>query len=790
MQFDGTRRHAHRLLLSLLIVGGGVATIAFAHAEVQAPRGAYGYGAMGASQAQSGGLGSIKPLSGHELLLVLLQFGLLLLVARILGEIAVRLRLPSVVGELMAGLVLGPTILGSISNSAFEGLFPPKAAQFHLLEVISWLGVIMLLILTGLETDVKLIARKGKGAAAISAGGIIVPFATGVALGYLLPQDFIAKPDQRLVFALFIGTAMSISAIPVIAKVMMEMNVIRRDIGQVTLAAGMIDDTVGWILLSVVAGMAKGGGGSASTALKSVLAVAVVLVFSFTAGRRLVPAIIRSLDNHVGGDMVKVTALMVLALGWGALTHALQLEAVLGAFIVGILVGEVKRVDHHVRRSFEHVTLAVFAPVFFATAGLRVDLGALLKVKVLVVAVIVLAVAIAGKFVGAYIGSRLSRLGHWESLSMGAGMNARGAMEIILATIGLSVGVLTQNMFSIIVVTAIVTSLMAPPLLRWTLGHVGMGEEERERLEAEDRQRGSFVGNLKRVLLPTTGGASAGFTARLLGLLVAAQDVEVTGMYVHSSPEGAKKDDDGSDEVLGGVEHRLDLSKSQVRRVVKDDDDGDRFGELVLAEAEKGYDLLVLSSVGPPSERGSTLFGEGVDNLVQDAPCPVLIVRTAGPEEGEEDAEDGSSDDEPEPLDLHRILLPVTGTDTDRHAAEIAFALAADRDMVVDVVHVVRGGDRRARLSDDEAIQEARGVGEDLVGKMAELGHTLGATVHTEVVVADHDEETIVDRADSDVDLIVMARSRAQTSQRASFGHRVDYVVRHAPCPVVVVSNP
>jgi Kef-type K+ transport system membrane component KefB len=153
-----------------------------------------------------------------------------------------------------------------------------------------------------------------------------------------------------------------------------------------------------------------------------------VLAFSFTAGRRLVPAVIRFLDNHIGGDMVKVTALMVMALGWGALTHALQLEAVLGAFIVGILVGEVKRFDHHVRRSFEQVTLAVFAPVFFATAGLRVDLGALFQVKVFVVALIVLAIAIAGKFVGAYIGSRISRLGHWEALSMGAGMNARGAM--------------------------------------------------------------------------------------------------------------------------------------------------------------------------------------------------------------------------------------------------------------------------------------------------------------------------------------------------------------------------
>ncbi|MDP8976223.1 MAG: cation:proton antiporter [Actinomycetota bacterium] len=663
--FERTRP-SNRLLISALVVLGGLGTIAFAQAEVQPPMGgSYGYGAIGAAQAQ-GGLGSIKPLSGHELLLVLLQFGLLLLVARILGEVAVRLKLPSVVGELMAGLVLGPTILGSISNSSFEWLFPPKAAQFHLLEVVSWLGVIMLLILTGLETDVRLIARKGKGAAAISAGGIVVPFATGLALGYLLPEEFIAKPDQRLVFALFIGTAMSISAIPVIAKVMMEMNVIRRDIGQVTLASGMIDDTVGWILLSVVAGMAKGGGGSGGTALKSVLAVAAVLLFSFTAGRRLVPAVIRLLDNHVGGDMVKISALMVMALGWGALTHALQLEAVLGAFIVGILVGEVKRFDHHVRRSFEHATLAIFAPVFFATAGLRVDLGALFQVKVFVVAVIVLAVAIAGKFVGAYLGSRMSRLGHWEALSMGAGMNARGAMEIILATIGLSVGVLTQNMFSIIVVTAIVTSLMAPPLLRWTLGHVEMGEEEKERLEAEDRRRGSFVANLKRVLLPTAGAPGSELAARLLGLLVAEQDVEVTRMHVKSGTKDQPQDsDEEDDEALDDVERRLDLPKSQIRRIERSDDDGGRFAELVLAEAEKGYDMLVLSSSGARSERGGTLFGEGVDNLVQDAPCPVLIVRSAAQEddgkhedEDEGEAEGRDEDEETGAAPLHRVLLP------------------------------------------------------------------------------------------------------------------------------------
>ncbi|MBW3579635.1 MAG: cation:proton antiporter, partial [Actinobacteria bacterium] len=160
-------------------------------------------------------LNIVEPLGEHALLLFLLQFVLLLVVARTLGQVATRLGLPSVVGELLAGFLLGPTLFGNLAPGLQEYVFPQEAAQVHLLEVVSWLGVIMLLILTGLETDVALIARKGKKAAAISLGGIAVPFASGVALGFFIPEEFLTGPDKRLVFALFIGTAMSISAIPV-----------------------------------------------------------------------------------------------------------------------------------------------------------------------------------------------------------------------------------------------------------------------------------------------------------------------------------------------------------------------------------------------------------------------------------------------------------------------------------------------------------------------------------------------------------------------------------------------
>lgn len=711
----------------------------------------------------------IKPLGEHELLVFLLQFTLLLVVARSLGMVANRLGLPSVVGELLAGLLLGASLLGHVAPGLFKALFPQQPEQAHLLEIVSWLGVIMLLILTGLETDIGLIVRKGKSAAAISLGGIALPFVTGLGLGFVLPRTFLAAPDKRLVFALFIGTAMSISAIPVIAKVLMDMKIIRRDIGQITLAAGMIDDTIGWILLSVVAGLAASGSVSLLSVGRSLLSVVVVLVVAYTLGRRLVSLLIRTLDNHVGGDSVMITTLMALALAFGAITQALRLEAVLGAFIAGILVGQVKRFDDRLRHIFEQVALGVFAPVFFAAAGLKVDLGKLAQPKVLAVGLLVLAIAIVGKFVGAYAGARASRQGHWEALSLGAGMNARGAMEIIVATIGFTRGILTAEMYSIILMVAVATSLMAPPILRWTLSHVQLTEEEEQRLESEERRKESFVGNLKRVLVPVPANAGPStMAAKLVRLLVEEEDVEVTSLALqeHGNGRAGKRP-------RTAVHDELEDARSIARP-----DDG-RPSEAILGEAQRGYDLLVLGATARGMNGDGPLFEHFVDDVIQESPCPLLVVSSR-------------EDDDPaarvEQLCHSRILVPTSGTDIDRYAAEVGFTMAAQGAAEVDLVHVVSRAQHELRLGSDRAIEHAIKIGEDILAKTSELGEAMGVRVNTDVIVADHPEQAIVERAEQGADLVVMATGRKPTTHRAFFGHRIDYVISHAPCPVAVVA--
>src|SRR5262245_16644242 len=201
----------------------------------------------------------LKPLGGHAVFLLLIQLAILLLAARLGAEIAKRMGLPTVVGELAAGIVVGPTVLGHYAPGVFAALFPHDSSQFYLLDVVGTLGMVLLLLLTGLETDLRLLRNLGRAAFIASGMGMVIPFAFGLGLGLIMPIDYLNDPSQRLLFAFFVATAMSISAMPVIAKILMDLDLTKRNIGLVILSAGVVDDTAGWLILSVIAGVASHG---------------------------------------------------------------------------------------------------------------------------------------------------------------------------------------------------------------------------------------------------------------------------------------------------------------------------------------------------------------------------------------------------------------------------------------------------------------------------------------------------------------------------------------------------
>lgn len=719
----------------------------------------------------------------HDVLVLLIQIALLLFTARALGEVAQRAGQPAVVGEILAGILLGPSLLSGLFPALGAWILPHSPTQGYLLEVVSLFGVMFLLLITGLETDLALIRRQARTAMGASLGGILVPFGSGFLLGQYLPTELLADPSQRLVFALFIATAMSISAIPVIAKVLMDLRLMRRDIGQTIIAAGMTDDALGWMLLSVVVGLVSGAAVTAGTVLWSVAKVVGFIAFSFTAGRWLVRRSLGFVQDRVVSSHRLLTLVVVFTFGWGALSQGLGLEAMLGAFVVGILFGQMPRLPQEVRHSVERIAIGIFAPIFFGVAGLKVDLQSLLDPRLLAIAVIVILVACFGKVVGGYAGARL--LGgrdHWTALSFGVGLNARGAMEIIIATIGLSLGILTQEMFSIIVLMAITTSLMAPPALRWTLKHVRPEEQELRRLKQEELAETSLVAQVRRVLLPVRcrtqeRRAILSLEAHLLGRLRARAPLAVTLLGVVDAC-----DRDAGTEFMDRLISRFPSMEISRKLVV-----GRDAGEAILDEARKGYDLLILGA----SDTGGTeeLFNPMVDYVVRLAPCPTLIVKGR--------------------LSAYRwppkrILVPTNGSAAARQAVDVAFALASaegargrsgngggDGEATrVRILNVVLEEGRRYRVdATGSELQRDLGTARALVEELSTRGELQGIETERDVRTgADVDAVLLLVAEEAAADLIVLGTDLRVGSDRLFLGPRVGAVLKHAPCPVVVVN--
>lgn len=424
------------------------------------------------------------PLGGHDLLVFLLDAGALVILAVLLGRLAERFKLPAVCGELCAGLVLGPSLLGHALPRLSAWLFPPQAAQVHLLDAVAQIGVLLLVALTGIEIDLRLIRRRGSAALWVAGFGLALPLALGLAAGRWAPSSLLGHAATRSNFALFAGVAMCVTALPVIARLLDDMGLMHRDFGQLTIAAGVVDDISGWLLLAVVSATAAAG--THHFPWQAIVWLAVVIAVALIAGRGLA----RRLIGRIGRSsqpMPVVATVTVLVLGGAAATQSAGLEASFGAFVTGLVIGTAADSDLRWLAPLRTVVGAVLAPLFFAIAGLRVDLGQLAHPAILAAAGAAIVIASAGKFVGAFLGGRAARLDRWESLALGAGMNARGVIQIIVASVGLRIGVLNTASYTIVVLVAITTSMMAPPILRLAqdrIAHTPAEEERRVRMAA------------------------------------------------------------------------------------------------------------------------------------------------------------------------------------------------------------------------------------------------------------------------------------------------------------------
>lgn len=408
-------------------------------------------------------------LGHHDLIILLLAISTMLILSRIVAELGKRFKLPVVMGELLVGIILGPTILGTLYPEAFEFLFPLSTNEKvgYALDGIFSLSVIMLLFVAGMEVDLPLVLRQGKTAIYTGFGGMVIPFFLGFAIAWWMPDLFGVSADKsaKLVFSLFLGTALSISALPVIARILMDMNLFKTQIGMIIIASAMFNDLIGWLVFSVILSISGRGGETIGVGytIGYVIAFGAFMLF---IGRRIINRLLPWMQNKLSWPGGVLAMSLGLCLVCAAFTESINIHAILGAFIAGIAIGDSVHLREQAREIIHQFVTNFFAPLFFVSIGLKVNF--IQNFDVTIVA-IVLGLAFVGKVIGASLGARLGGLNRNNALAVGFGLNARGAMEIILGTLAYNAGIISKPVFVALVIMALVTSLTSAPFMRMFL---------------------------------------------------------------------------------------------------------------------------------------------------------------------------------------------------------------------------------------------------------------------------------------------------------------------------------
>jgi Kef-type K+ transport system membrane component KefB len=403
-------------------------------------------------------------LSAHDVMVVFLALAALLASAKLAGELVKKLKQPAVLGEILAGILLGPTVLGHFRPSLYALLFPHSGPVALVLDGVTAISVVFFLLTAGIEIDLASIFRQGKSALLVSLFGMVIPFAFGLLSAWAFPKLFGAdEGTDRLLFALFIGTALSISALPVVARILMDLGLLRTEMGTVIMSSAMFDDLVGWILFGLVLGMMHPNANSGHGIRHTIILVLSFAALMLTVGRWLIHKILPFIQAHTTWPGGVLGFIFSLTLASAAFAEYAGIHAVFGAFITGAAVGESQHLRERTSEHIHEIVTNVFAPLFFASIGLHTNFVTNFEPRV---TLIIFAVACLGKVLGAGWGARLGGMDLRTAIGIGLAMNARGAMEMILGILALQAGLIHEPMFVALVVMALATSLLSAPAIR------------------------------------------------------------------------------------------------------------------------------------------------------------------------------------------------------------------------------------------------------------------------------------------------------------------------------------
>lgn len=723
----------------------------------------------------------LPALPNHALFILWVELAALLVVARAFGGVARRLGQPAVVGELLAGLVLGPSVFGHLWPSGFHWFLPSGAGQGDLLLSVSNLALVLVLVVIGAETDLPLIRSLGRAAGMVSVGSLALPFIVGLGVAELVSSALLGHSHNRVGFALLLAGAVAVSSLPVIAKIIGGLGATRRNFGQLALAAGTVNDIFGFLVVALATGLAGAGGGVALT--KTLVGLAVLLVVLFTLGQRTADALLRRIRRS-GPDVTgSLFICLVTALAVAAAAQGIGVEGALGGFLAGVVLGRSRFQQGDALANLERFSSAFLAPIYFSTAGLRVDLGTMARPAVAIAFGAVTVAAAGSKFVGSALGARAARLGWRESVALGIGLNGRGALQVIIASAGLSIGAFSQASYTVVILMSIVTSVATPPLLALVVKGWGGTHEERQRLKREDQLGRNVIVRGQRILLPTRGSPNSLVAAEVLHCSWP-EEAPVTILSIDENDQATPPDTTAAAEVL----HPRKIERKHVSSAGVLDS--------ILAEAQLGYGVIGLGATDDTAP--GRLLSVTVDDLVVRSPIPLVIVRRA------------RNLDRALPPAFARALVPVAGTASSRAGQEVACNIGARLGTAVVLLHVVTrpeeegaGSDRGAGAlrdggagvggagSSGAAARSATEAADGVLQGALSLARELGVEPETLVRHAMAAGPEIVAVAESlEADLVVLGTTARLIANRPFLGHTVEHVLAKSAATVVVVVRP
>ncbi|PKN71861.1 MAG: hypothetical protein CVU50_09825 [Candidatus Cloacimonetes bacterium HGW-Cloacimonetes-3] len=406
-------------------------------------------------------------ISEHHLLIFLIQFALLLGACKVVGFFLERIKQPTITGDVLVGLILGPAIFGRYAPQLQLSIFPDEPIQWAMLGTVAWFGNLFLLMETGLEINFSRVWKQRGSAIKLSLADLAIPMLLSFIVLYFLPERYLVDPSQRIIFSLFIAAIMTISALPVAIRSFKDLGVLKTDMGFLVVSALTLNDIVGWVVFTVILGIMAHGAVEIVFILKLIFLTVAFTLISLTLLKRFVDMGITFIHNRIGKETgYKTTFIVIVGMLFGAATLKIGIHSLFGFFIAGIVVGEARHITEQDRHTIHRMVYSIFVPIFFAKIGLQVDILANLD-WALVTLITVLGVS--SRYIGAWVGAKWAKQKKANLSTIAIAHTAGGEMHIVVAMLAYSGGLITETVFVSVVTASIFSTIIFGPWLSYTL---------------------------------------------------------------------------------------------------------------------------------------------------------------------------------------------------------------------------------------------------------------------------------------------------------------------------------